>query len=106
LGSDKVIDRDFDIVAALGECSIDVVVDLVAGPHLLNVLKRGGRYVTAGTIAVPKVELDVRTLYLKDLSLSQGSIFILEVLFRIPLSSKRSLLISKKVVSMHRAYQD
>jgi NADPH:quinone reductase-like Zn-dependent oxidoreductase len=69
LGSDKVIDRDFDIVAALGECSIDVVVDLVAGPHLLNVLKRGGRYVTAGTIAVPKVELDVRTLYLKDLSL-------------------------------------
>jgi NADPH:quinone reductase-like Zn-dependent oxidoreductase len=71
LGADKVIDRDSDIVAALGECSIDVVVDLVAGPkwpHLLEVLKRGGRYVTAGAIAGPIVELDVRTLYLKDLS--------------------------------------
>jgi NADPH:quinone reductase-like Zn-dependent oxidoreductase len=71
LGADKVIDRDSDIVAALGECSIDVVVDLVAGsqwPHLLEVLKRGGRYVTAGAIAGPVVELDVRTLYLKDLS--------------------------------------
>ncbi len=46
-------------------------VDLVAGsqwPQLLDVLKRGGRYVTAGAIAGPIVELDVRTLYLKDLS--------------------------------------
>jgi len=51
---------------------VDVVVDLVAGsawPSLLDVLKRGGRYVTAGAIAGPMVELDVRTLYLKDLTL-------------------------------------
>ena len=71
LGADKVIDRDSDIVAELGECSVDVVADLVAGPqwpHLLEVLKRGGRYVTSGAIAGPIVELDVRTLYLKDLS--------------------------------------
>ncbi|MFT5658645.1 MAG: NADPH:quinone reductase-like Zn-dependent oxidoreductase [Gammaproteobacteria bacterium] len=71
LGADKVIDRDSDIVAELGECSIDVVIDLVAGPgwpQLLEVLKRGGRYVTSGAIAGPIVELDVRTLYLKDLS--------------------------------------
>ena len=71
LGADKVIDRDSDIVAELGEFSVDVVVDLVAGPqwpYLLDVLKRGGRYVTAGAIAGPIVELDVRTLYLKDLS--------------------------------------
>ncbi len=75
--ADKVIDRDSDIVVALGESSIDVVVDLVAGsqwPHLLDVLKRGDRYVTAGAIAGPIVELDVRTLYLKDLSLF-GSTF-------------------------------
>ena len=48
-----------------------VVVDLVAGPDwppLLDVLRRGGRYVTAGAIAGPMVELDVRSLYLKDLS--------------------------------------
>lgn len=71
LGADKVIDRDSNLVTELGECSVDVVVDLVAGPQwpqLLEVLKRGGRYVTAGAIAGPIVELDVRTLYLKDLS--------------------------------------
>ena len=31
-------------------------------------LKKGGRYATAGAIAGPIVELDVRTLYLKDLT--------------------------------------
>jgi NADPH:quinone reductase-like Zn-dependent oxidoreductase len=71
LGADRVIDRDSDLVEVLVRDSIDVVVDLVAGPRwpqLLDVLKRGGRYVTAGAIAGPIVELDVRTLYLKDLS--------------------------------------
>jgi len=71
LGADRVIDRDSDLVEVLVRDSIDVVVDLVAGPQwpqLLDVLKRGGRYVTAGAIAGPIVELDVRTLYLKDLS--------------------------------------
>ena len=72
LGADEVVDRNTDLVAAIGSNSIDVVVDLVAGdgwPALLEVLKRGGRYVTAGAIAGPLVELDVRTLYLKDLTL-------------------------------------
>ena len=72
LGADEVIDRNADLVAALGRDSVDVVVDLVAGdgwPALLDVLKRGGRYATAGAIAGPLVELDVRTLYLKDLTL-------------------------------------
>ncbi len=72
LGADAVIDRNADIVAEIGRDTIDVVVDLVAGegwPALLNVLKRGGRYATAGAIAGPLVELDVRTLYLKDLTL-------------------------------------
>ncbi len=71
LGADRVLARDADIVAALGADSIDLVVDLVAGsewPKLLEVLKRGGRYATAGAIAGPMVELDVRTLYLKDLT--------------------------------------
>jgi NADPH:quinone reductase-like Zn-dependent oxidoreductase len=36
---------------------------------LLDVLKTGGRYVCAGAIAGPIVEFDVRTLYLKDLTL-------------------------------------
>lgn len=71
LGADRVIDRDADLVEALGRDSVDVVVDLVAGPgwpQLLEVLRRGGRYATSGAIAGPIVELDVRTLYLKDLS--------------------------------------
>ena len=53
------------------EC-VDVVIDLVAGSNwavLLELLKKGGRYATAGAIAGPIVELDVRTLYLKDLTL-------------------------------------
>jgi NADPH:quinone reductase-like Zn-dependent oxidoreductase len=72
LGADVVIDRGADLVASIGANSINVVVDLVAGagwPQLLEVLKRGGRYATAGAIAGPMVELDVRTLYLKDLTL-------------------------------------
>jgi NADPH:quinone reductase-like Zn-dependent oxidoreductase len=72
LGADVVVDRNADLVASVGDNRFDVVVDLVAGPgwpKLLDVLKRGGRYVTAGAIAGPMVELDVRTLYLKDLTL-------------------------------------
>ncbi|MGB1257170.1 MAG: alcohol dehydrogenase family protein [Thiolinea sp.] len=71
LGADLVLDRNADLVSALGKESVDVVVDLVAGdgwPPLLDILKRGGRYATAGAIAGPLVELDVRTLYLKDLT--------------------------------------
>ena len=72
LGAGRVIDRNTDLVEVLGRDSVDVVVDLVAGeawPQLLDVLKRGGRYATAGAIAGPLVELDVRMLYLKDLTL-------------------------------------
>ncbi len=71
IGADKVIARGVDLVDTLGDNAVDVVIDLVAGPQwpqLLDVLKRGGRYATAGAIAGPIVELDVRTLYLKDLS--------------------------------------
>ena len=72
LGADRVLDRNADLVAELGQESVDVVVDLVAGPGwppLLDLVRRGGRYVTAGAIAGPLVEFDVRTLYLKDLTL-------------------------------------
>jgi NADPH:quinone reductase-like Zn-dependent oxidoreductase len=72
IGADEVVHRGTDLVVALGHESVDVVVDLVAGPDwpaLLDVLRRGGRYVTSGAIAGPIVDLDVRTLYLKDLRL-------------------------------------
>lgn len=72
IGADQVIDRNADLVAELGEGSVDVVIDLVAGdqwPSFLDVLRRGGRYATAGAIAGPLAQIDVRTLYLKDLTL-------------------------------------
>jgi NADPH:quinone reductase-like Zn-dependent oxidoreductase len=36
---------------------------------MLKVLKRGGRLVSSGAIAGPLVSLDMRTVYLKDLTL-------------------------------------
>ncbi len=70
-GADKVVCRGTELTDEPGGESVDVVIDLVAGPQwpeLLEVLKRGGRYGVAGAIGGPIVELDVRTLYLKDLS--------------------------------------
>lgn len=72
IGADRVLCRDDDPVAVLGADSIDVVIDNVAGPafgKMLKVLKRGGRYVSSGAIAGPVVELDMRDMYLKDISL-------------------------------------
>jgi NADPH:quinone reductase-like Zn-dependent oxidoreductase len=72
LGAHEVFDRDADLVEALGARTVDVVVDVVGGARwsaLLDVLRRGGRYVVSGAIAGPIVELDLRTLYLNDLSL-------------------------------------
>jgi len=71
LGAERTIDRDCRLVDELGRDSIDVVVDLVAGPkwtELIDVLRPSGRYAVSGAIGGPMVELDVRTLYLKDLS--------------------------------------
>ena len=72
IGLDRVIDRDDDVVAILGENTVDVVFDNVAGPafgSMLKVLKRGGLYVSSGAIAGPLVTLDMRTFYLKDVTL-------------------------------------
>ena len=72
IGADKIVFRDSDLIEELGKNSVDVVIDLVAGSNwkqLLDILKPGGRYATSGAIAGPIVELDVRTLYLKDLTL-------------------------------------
>ncbi len=47
-----------------------VIADVVGGPafaQLIDALARNGRYVTAGAIGGPLVELDLRTLYLKNL---------------------------------------
>jgi NADPH:quinone reductase-like Zn-dependent oxidoreductase len=71
-GAARCLHRTDDPVAMLGEDSVDVVVDNVAGPgfgRVLQTLKRGGRYVSSGAIAGPLVNLDMRTFYLRDLTL-------------------------------------
>ena len=72
LGADATISRQVNLTAEIGANSVDVVIDLVAGekwPQYLEVLRSGGRYAVAGAMAGPMVKMDVRTLYLKDLSL-------------------------------------
>jgi NADPH:quinone reductase-like Zn-dependent oxidoreductase len=72
LGAAKVVDRGVDLVAALGRESVTLVIDVVGGPkwsQLLDVLKRQGRLAVSGAVAGPIVDLDLRTLYLKDLTL-------------------------------------
>ncbi|MFK7876500.1 MAG: alcohol dehydrogenase family protein [Paracoccaceae bacterium] len=72
LGADVVVDRDENLVARFGESSIDAVFDNVAGPNfsqMLKLLRPGGRYASSGAIAGPIVDLDMRDMYLKDLSL-------------------------------------
>ena len=56
---------------AAGIDTVTVVADVVGGESfapLIELLCRGGRYVTSGGIAGPIVPLDLRTLYLNDLS--------------------------------------
>ena len=72
LGAAQTLGRNDNLVDNLGRDSVDVVIDFVAGPRfaqLLEVLRPAGRYVVSGAIGGPRVELDVRTLYLKDLTL-------------------------------------
>lgn len=84
LGAEAVIARqEPDLMAAVTDAMngrpLDVAADLVAGPMfspLINLLRPEGRYTTAGAIAGPLVELDLRTVYLKHLTIhgsSQGT---------------------------------
>ena len=61
-------------IVAVGD---DVSSERVGGPGFsmcFNLLCRGGRYVTSGAIAGPIVELDLRTLYLKDLEMHGATV--------------------------------
>ena len=72
IGADMLLSRSANLLEELGEQTVDVVVDNVAGnefPSMLKVLKRGGRLVSSGAIAGPVVELDMRDMYLKDVTL-------------------------------------
>ena len=72
LGASQVVPRDADLESLFGPEYFDAAVDIVGGGQfgpILNALKRGGRYGVSGAISGPVVDLDLRTLYLKDLRL-------------------------------------
>lgn len=71
LGADSTIGRSDDPVRTPGRRSIDVVIDIVGGDmtaQRMETLRPGGRYAIAGAIAGPMANIDLRTIYLRDLS--------------------------------------
>lgn len=93
LGADYLLPRDVGNIEAelkrcLGRAQVSVLADVVGGaafPGLLDTLERGGRYTCSGAIAGPMVELDLRTLYLRDLTFT-GSTVTPPIIFRNVLS--------------------
>ncbi len=85
IGADVVLDRGAGALAdavldATG--GVDVFADVVGGDAfapLLETVRRGGHYTTAGAIAGPIVPLDLRTLYLNDLTLHGATVLPPEV---------------------------
>jgi len=84
LGPDRILPRaPADLRTALGNERISVIADVVGGaywPTLIDVLDRGGRYVVSGAIAGPMVDLDLRTLYLRDLTFLGSTVIDLAVM--------------------------
>ena len=95
LGADKVVPRatiaageplPAALARALAAEKISVIADVVGGPawpELLECLQRGGRYTCSGAIAGPMVELDLRTLYLRDLTFTGSTVIDLDVMPRL-----------------------
>jgi NADPH:quinone reductase-like Zn-dependent oxidoreductase len=66
-----------ELAEATGHDAVDVVADVVGGelwPALIDVLATGGRYTCSGAIAGPIVPLDLRTLYLRDLTFTGATV--------------------------------
>ena len=80
LGADEVVDRRGESpgarIAALGH-RVDAVIDVVGGAlfgELLPIIRQGGHYVTAGAIAGPIVEFDLRHLIYGDLTMRGSTV--------------------------------
>lgn len=83
LNPDVILPRSpSNLRKALGDEKVTVLADVVGGdawPGLLDVLERGGRYTCSGAIAGPMVPLDLRTLYLRDLTFTGSTVIPPEV---------------------------
>ena len=84
MNPDLILPRAPDnLRAALGSETVTVVADIVGGPAwagLVDVLERGGRYTCSGAIAGPMVPLDLRTLYLRDLTFTGSTVVSPQIL--------------------------
>jgi NADPH:quinone reductase-like Zn-dependent oxidoreductase len=77
LGATHFVAREADdpvaaVAQLVGNQGVDVVTDVVGGPAfsgLLKMLRRGGRYCTAGAIAGPVTSIDLRDLIYRDLEM-------------------------------------
>lgn len=82
LAPDVILPRSpADLKAALkqatGKDTVTVVADIAGGDYfatIIDVLARGGRYTCSGAIAGPMVSLDLRTLYLRDLTFTGSTV--------------------------------
>ena len=82
LGANNVI--TYNQLEHIDNQSIDVVIDLVGGSYsneLINKLKNFGRYATAGAVSGPIASIDIRTIYLQNLSLF-GTTVLNEKIFK------------------------
>jgi len=82
LGADYLLPRNSGNIhtalkQTIGKEYVTVLADIVGGddfPTLLEALERGGRYTCSGAIAGPIVKMDLRTFYLRDLTLTGSTV--------------------------------
>ncbi len=99
LGADAVIDRDtVDLETAIRDAAngpVDATLDVVGGtmfPALIKSLRQSGRYTSAGAIAGPMIDFDLRQLIYKDLQLSGATIVPPGTMLRIVCLIEQGLL--------------
>lgn len=72
------VDLRMHLSSHFGRDTVTAIIDVVGGSQfseLLDVLERGGRYGCSGAIGGPIVNLDLRTMYLRDLTFYGCTIF-------------------------------
>ena len=81
-GADLVLDRNEKElkgnIIELAQGPVDVLADVAGGDNftqLFESITKGGCYVTAGAIAGPIVDLDLRTLYLNDIEMHGCTVY-------------------------------
>ena len=99
LGADAVVDRNAedleDGIRAAAGGETDAAIDVVGGsqfPALVNTLRRGGRYASAGALSGPVVAFDLRRLIYRDLQLRGATVVPAGTMQRIVGLIERGLL--------------